>query len=120
MQDLTNQNQIESQSRSPNTLVIFKECASCGKNYEFVKEYWDFDEDENCTFCSQGEAFPEVFTDLDYILLEDLDKYIPKRIQDCFSKIDEEIKPLPKEPVTEEKPKQKYKKKTKDKKDSQN
>lgn len=101
-------------------LIIFKLCSSCNKNYEFVKDYWDFEEDENCTFCSQGEPIPEIFTDLEYVLLEDLEKYVPKRIQDCFSKIDEEIQqPVRAEPVViEEKPKIKHKKKPRDKKDS--
>lgn len=103
-------------------LIIFKLCSSCNKNYEFVKNYWDFEEDENCTFCSQGETIPEIFTDLEYITVEDLDTYTPPRIQDCFSQIDKEIPKEIVKPSAQEPKHLKHKKKkpTKDKQQNEN
>lgn len=122
MQEETQERQSKTNQqnqRSP-ALVIFKFCDSCHKNYEFVTDFWTFFEDTECSYCSQGDPLPEDFEELEFITIEDLEKHTPKRIQDCFSQINNEIpNEIKQEPDTKIK-KHKKKKVSKDKPQTEN
>lgn len=69
--------------------IRFIECSACGRNFEACEEYFDLEDDLECIFCVFGDPVPEAFEKMDYIVLEDSEDYTPRRLQECFSKIDE-------------------------------
>lgn len=69
--------------------IRFIECSACGRNFEACQEFFDLEDDLECAFCVFGDPIPEAFEKMDYVVLEDLEDRTPRRLQECFSKIDE-------------------------------
>lgn len=92
--------------------VRFKQCKTCKINYEYIIEFWEYDSDDECTYCINNEETP--FYELEFVTREDyVLQDLPTDIDECFANIDPPIEEKPVPVVVEEvtPPKKKKKKK---------